>query len=105
MATGNSQTENKRSNMAKCNFSIEFSGFAESLISKAQSAITNNAVAFKGNAESGGFIISTPVGKVSGMYAVDGKKFLISIEDKPFLVSCNKIETTLKQYLENSAVL
>ncbi|MDB5120931.1 MAG: hypothetical protein JWN56_2149 [Sphingobacteriales bacterium] len=90
--------------MAKCNFSIEFSGSAESLISKAQTAITNNGGAFNGNTESGGFIISSPLGKVSGMYAVEGQNFLISIEDKPFLVSCNKIETTLKQYLHNSAV-
>lgn len=91
--------------MPKCNFSIEFSRSASSLISKAQAAITSNGGAFNGNTESGGFIISTPVGEVSGMYAVEGQNFLISIEDKPFLVSCNKIETTLKQYLENSAVL
>lgn len=90
--------------MPKCNFSIDFSGSAKSLISKAETAITNNGGAFNGDAESGGFIISTPVGEVSGMYGVDGQNFLISIEDKPFLVSCNKIETTLKQYLDNGTV-
>jgi len=85
--------------MAKCNFSIEFSGDAYTLISKAQTAITRSGGQFNGNTESGGFIISTPVGEVSGMYGVEGQNFLISIEDKPFLVTCNKIETTLKEYL------
>ena len=90
--------------MSKCNFSIDFSGSADSLVQKAQTAITSNGGKFNGDASSGGFIISTPLGEVSGVYAVESQSFHISIEDKPFLVSCNKIETTLKEALKSSAV-
>lgn len=89
--------------MAKCNFSIDFSGSADSLVQKAQTAITNAGGQFNGDASSGGFIISTPIGKVSGSYAVENQKFHINIEDKPFLVSCSKIESTLKDYLRSGA--
>ena len=88
--------------MSKCNFSINFSGSADALIQKARAAITNTGGNFDGDASSGGFIISTPLGEVSGFYTVQDQIFQISIEDKPFLVSCNKIETTLKDYLKSS---
>jgi hypothetical protein len=85
--------------MSKCNFSIQFSGSADVLVQKAKTAITSNGGQFDGDESSGAFIISTPVGKVSGYYAVDGQNFNIGIEDKPFLVSCSKIENTLKDAL------
>ncbi|HEY0054591.1 MAG TPA: hypothetical protein VGB63_04470 [Pedobacter sp.] len=88
--------------MSKCNFSINFHGSADDLVSKAQTAITNSRGKFNGDSSSGAFIISTPVGEVSGSYAVEGQNFLIDIEDKPFLVSCSKIESTLTEYLRGS---
>jgi hypothetical protein len=88
--------------MSKCNFTINFQGSADDLVQKAQTAITNSRGKFNGDSSSGAFIISTPVGEVSGSYAVEDQNFLISIEDKPFLVSCSKIESTLNEYLKGA---
>lgn len=88
--------------MAKCSFSIPFSGPAENFVQKAQTAINSNSGKFNGDTSSGAFVISTPLGEISGVYAVENQSFFISIEDKPFLVSCSKIENTLKDYLKSS---
>jgi hypothetical protein len=85
--------------MSKCNFSIPFAGGADELVKTAESAISNAGGKFNGDVDSGGFIISTPIGEVSGAYAVENQNFHITIEDKPFLLSCNKIETELRKYL------
>jgi hypothetical protein len=85
--------------MSKCNFSIDFTGPSDALIQQAQSAITSAGGKFNGDVNNGGFIIPTPIGEVSGAYAVENQSFHISIEDKPFLLSCNKIETELRNYL------
>jgi len=86
--------------MAKCDFSIQFPGLAEHLIEKAKTAISNAGGQFNGNIESGGFIIPTPLGNVSGAYAVENQNFHISIEDKPLFVSCDKIESELRKYVK-----
>ncbi|WP_207425035.1 hypothetical protein [Pedobacter sp. SYSU D00535] len=88
--------------MAKCNFTIPFQGSAESLVAKAQTAIAQAGGTFNGSSSAGSFAISTPLGKVSGAYMVEGQGFNISIEDKPFLVGCGKIESTLREYLGKS---
>jgi hypothetical protein len=88
--------------MAKCNFSIAFAGSAESLTQRAQDAINGAQGRFNGDASSGAFTIPTPLGEISGTYFVESQSFRISIEDKPFFVSCNKIENTLKDYLAGS---
>ncbi|WP_256010168.1 hypothetical protein [Desertivirga xinjiangensis] len=88
--------------MSKCNFTIEFQGSADYLIQKAQSAIAQAGGTFNGDPSSGNFNISTPLGKVSGAYTVVGQGFNISIDDKPFLVGCGKIESTLREYLSKS---
>lgn len=86
--------------MSKCNFSIDFTDSVEVLIQKAQSAITGAGGSFSGDAASGGFIIPTPVGKVTGSYAVESQVFHVSIEDKPIFLTCNKLETELTKYVK-----
>lgn len=88
--------------MSKCNFSIEFSSTADMLVQKAKSAIAQTGGTFNGDQSTGSFDISTPLGKVSGTYTVEGQRFNISIQDKPFLVGCGKIESTLREYLQSS---
>lgn len=86
--------------MSKCNFSIDFTDSADILINKAQTAIVNAGGNFTGDVASGGFIIPTPIGKVTGSYAVEGQLFHIFIEDKPMFLSCNKLETELTKYVK-----
>ncbi len=85
--------------MAKCNISIDFSGDPEQLIASAEQAISGAGGSFFGNNSDGRFSIHSPLGKVSGTYMVEGQSFNISITDKPFLVSCGRIEDELRKQI------
>ena len=85
--------------MSKCNVNIDFNSSAEQLADQAKAAIIGAGGSFEGNAFSGNFSIPTPLGKVTGSYTIMGQKISIDIMDKPFLVSCNRIETELRNYL------
>lgn len=86
--------------MAKCNIAIDFNGESEELIRSAEQAISGAGGAFSGNNSEGKFAINSPLGKVSGTYTVIGQTFNISIVDKPFLVSCSKIEDELRKQIK-----
>ncbi len=85
--------------MAKCNFSIEFTGNAEHLIARAGNAITNAGGQFSGDNSAGAFSLSTIIGSISGTYTIVQSKFQIEITDKPVFVSCKMIEGELRKYL------
>jgi hypothetical protein len=85
--------------MANCNFSINFSSSAEALIQQASAAITNAGGNFNGDTNGGDFSISTPVGKVAGAYTVSQQTIDFRITDKPFLLSCGRIEDELRKYI------
>ena len=85
--------------MAKCNILIDFTGNADELISSANAAISAAGGSFSGNNSTGQFAINSPLGKVSGTFVVEGQSFNISITDKPFLVSCTRIEDELRKHL------
>ena len=85
--------------MLKCDFSIDFTGSPEILISKANNAINNAGGQFNGNPQGGNFSISTPLGRVAGDYQVTGQIISFSITEKPFLVGCGRIEEELRKYI------
>lgn len=89
--------------MSKCEFAINFPGTAEELVARAEKAIAQAGGTFNGTAQAGSFKISTMLGSVEGSYTVAEPKINISIEDKPFLVSCSKIEDELRKYLTSTA--
>lgn len=86
--------------MAKCNISIDFNGDPDQLIMSAEQAISGAGGSFSGNNSDGKFAINSPLGKVSGTYTVLGQSFNISIINKPFLVSCSKIEDELRKQIK-----
>ena len=86
--------------MSKCAFAIEFSGSAETLIGKAVNAIGNAGGDFTGDANEGSFHLSTPIGSVKGTYRIENSNIHIQIDQKPLLVSCNKIEEELRKRLK-----
>lgn len=86
--------------MAKCNISIDFNGQPDELIRSAEQAISGAGGSFAGSNSDGKFSISSPLGKVSGTYTVVGQSFIISIVDKPFLVSCSRIEEELRKQIK-----
>lgn len=86
--------------MAKCNISIDFNGNPDELIRSAEQAISGAGGSFSGSNSAGDFSINSPLGKVSGTYTVLGQSFNISITDKPFLVSCSRIEDELRKQIK-----
>lgn len=82
-----------------CNFSIDFTGSAANIITKAKQAIENAKGTFNGNESNGNFIINTPVGNVQGAYTITGSTMHVSVTDKPFFVSCDMIKEELKKRL------
>jgi len=85
--------------MAKCNFNIGFNEPIGKLIEKAKSGIASIGGTFEGNTQKGNYSIPTQVGKITGSYHVQDNSIAFEIIDKPFLVSCKKIEDELRKYL------
>jgi len=84
--------------MAKCNFSIDFSGSAEDIFNKARTTVENQGGTFSGDAKSGSFSINV-FGTISGSYSVSGQQLNITIEDKPLMIPCAAIENVLKSQI------
>ena len=82
-----------------CDFSINFTGTPQDLISKAETAINDAGGAFTGNETAGSFSTPTPLGQIKGSYTITGSTINISITKKPMLLSCATIESQLRKYL------
>ena len=86
--------------MSKCDFTIDFIGNGEELIRAAEQAISNAGGSFSSTDSEGQFVIKSPMGKISGTFIVLGQSFNISITDKPYLVSCDRIEEELRKQIK-----
>lgn len=82
-----------------CNFSIPFSGNAESVLGKAKAAVQGQGGAFVGDNASGAFQVSVFGSAIRGSYRVSGQTLNIVIESKPFMVPCSTIEGFLRNQL------
>jgi hypothetical protein len=81
-----------------CNFSLNFSGDANSVLSKVRSAIEKQGGSFNGDENSGSFNVKV-MGTISGTYAVSGNQIDITINEKPMFIGCSQIESVLKSQL------
>ena len=88
--------------MSVCSFSIPVYGNSDELIGKAESAITGNNGTFSGTATEGSFEISVFIGSIKGNYRINGNLMDIIITDKPFMISCSRIEEELRKYLQST---
>jgi hypothetical protein len=82
--------------MSACNFSMPFSGEAETILNKAKAAIESQNGNFSGDATSGNFDVTVFGNTIRGSYTVSGKNLNLTITDKPFLIPCSTIESFLK---------
>lgn len=90
--------------MGACNFTIIIKESAETVINRAKDAILKAENAqFDGNASHGAFALPTPLGPVKGNYVIESDKIHFHIEEKPFLVSCNLIESKLSGFIGNNS--
>lgn len=82
--------------MSTCNFSIQFSGAAETILAKAKAAVESQNGDFTGDSNSGNFEVSVFANLIKGYYNVSGQNLNLTITDKPFLIPCSTIENFLK---------
>lgn len=84
-----------------CNFSINYPKPKEELVTKLRSAILSQSNAqFEGDDTSGVFGLTAMGFDIAGKYTIEGDDIEVNITDKPFLVSCSRIESELRKYLE-----
>lgn len=82
--------------MSACNFSIPFSGAAETILAKAKAAVESQNGDFTGDVNSGNFEVSVFANLIKGHYNISGQTLNLTITDKPFLIPCGTIESLLR---------
>jgi hypothetical protein len=75
-----------------CSFTIPFAGTAGSLIATIRNKILANNGSFGGDDATGSFSIQAIGATIEGSYAISGNEMMITIQRKPFFVSCNMIK-------------
>jgi hypothetical protein len=82
-----------------CNFTITITESAATFVANAQTQIQNAGGTFTGDAASGTFDVPTPLGDISGEYAIAGQDVTINIGNKPLVIGCGAIENYVKAHL------
>ncbi len=90
--------------MSVCAFDIAFTGPATDLLARARKGIVAQGGTLTGDAATGSFRIPVLGSAVAGTYAVLGQVAHFEIAQKPFLVSCTRIESTLAEFAKPPAV-
>lgn len=86
--------------MSNCQFTIAFSGEAETIVDKAKSAVESQGGFFEGDTEQGKFSISLMSTTVTGKYNVEGDQLTMIITEKPIFLPCSAIEGYLSNKLK-----
>lgn len=75
-----------------CSFIIPFTGTASSLISAIKARVLAGDGMFDGDASVGKFSIHAIGATIDGTYGICDNEIMVTIERKPFFVSCNMIK-------------
>ena len=82
-----------------CQFTIHYPKPKEELVQKLEEAIIKTKGEFNGDTSNGVFKGTTPVGAFSGSYRIVDDTIEVSIDKKPWLVSCGRIEDEINNYI------
>ncbi len=85
--------------MSACQFSVNFSGDAQSIFEKTKSAVEAQGGSFEGNAEAGKFHLSVMSNTISGSYTTSGQELHFTIDTKPVFLPCSAIQGYLASKL------
>jgi hypothetical protein len=86
--------------LTKHSFIINPSSEISSILSKVKSLITGKGGTFEGNTECGYFDGKSVLGTIKVKYrSISDNKIEIIIEDKPFIIPSQTIESAIKKYL------
>lgn len=83
--------------MADCNFTINFSGTAASIVANIRSQLQQQGGNLNGDENSGTFNVKVLGSSIEGSYTITGSQLNVTITDKPFFLGCGQIESFLKQ--------
>ncbi len=85
--------------MSACNFTVALTKPVAEILEKAKQTVESQNGTFTGDDKEGKFNISVFGNTVIGAYTVIDQNLNIDITEKPFLVSCNMIESFLTSKL------
>lgn len=78
---------------------IHFTGTPTDLVSKIDSAIKSKDGKFTGDEVKGTIEISTPVGKISAAYKIEGQKVTVDIIEKPMFIPEEMIKNEIAKMI------
>lgn len=81
--------------MPACELTINFTSAASAMIKNLQSKATSQGGTFTGDETSGTINVPVLGSHISGSYTIVGQQMNLTIDHKPFLISCNQIESFL----------
>ncbi len=85
--------------MAECSISLPFAGSQDQLYDTVQQALAKQGGTMSGSKAYGNISLPTPAGTVTGTYRTAPGRINVDITDKPFLVSCTRIDSELRKGL------
>lgn len=85
--------------MSACNFSLPFSGTPDEILRKSRELMERKGGSFSGDDQKGSFEITIIGCTISGSYVVVAEALVIDIENKPFFIPCETVETYLRDRL------
>lgn len=80
-------------------FSIKINSDIEVVLKKVKSEIANNGGNLVGNNSSGSISLNLTIGSVTGDYSVSNNLITLTIKNKPFYLSYNRIESEISKYI------
>lgn len=75
-----------------CSFTIPFTGTASALAANIKTRILSGNGHFEGDDNVGKFSIHAMGATIEGSYGINDNKIMVTIDRKPFFVSCNMIK-------------
>jgi hypothetical protein len=85
--------------VADCTYTLQHAGTPETLFPVARREISKSGGSVQGTPESGAVVLATAAGRVRFNYAARGNSVAIEVTDKPWVVSCAKIQSELVKML------
>lgn len=90
----------KGTSLPKHSFIVKLKNEISSILTKVKSLITGRGGKFEGNTECGSFDGKSVLGTIKVKYrSISDNEIEIIIEDKPFIIPAQIIETQIKKYL------
>lgn len=92
-----------KKHIMSCKIEINYPQPKEEAVQKLKDAILANNGTFNGNTTMGHFKVPTGIGLFEVQYTINGDLIKIDVLKKPLVISCEKIEKEIRQYLEGKS--